>query len=259
MKKNIMMRAASALLVAVLLTTCSISGTFAKYTTSATASDTARVAKWGVTVEAKGNMFGQHYVDKTDGDGISATTTGIVDSQHNDNIIAPGTKGTLTKSTISGTPEVKVEVSFEGTVTLNEKWLSKFSNEETGETYYCPIKITVKGKDTNTTINGLEYTSEAGFKSAIEEAINGVKYTVDAGNTLSNSTGDYLDISWEWPFEGPNNGNEGKAATGTQTQTDYADTYLGNKFLKTGSETSDDIGKLPTIKVEVATTVTQVD
>ena len=47
MKKNNVMRIASALLVAVLLTTCAISGTFAKYTTTASGSSTARVAKWG--------------------------------------------------------------------------------------------------------------------------------------------------------------------------------------------------------------------
>ena len=51
MKKNKMMRVASALLVAVLLTTCAISGTFAKYVSQATGSDTARVAKWGFQLE----------------------------------------------------------------------------------------------------------------------------------------------------------------------------------------------------------------
>ena len=53
MKKNRMMRVASALLVAVLLTTCAISGTFAKYVTTESGSDFARVAKWGVNVEAE--------------------------------------------------------------------------------------------------------------------------------------------------------------------------------------------------------------
>ena len=47
MKTNKMMRIASVLLVAVLLTTCSISGTFAKYVSQATGTDTARVAYWG--------------------------------------------------------------------------------------------------------------------------------------------------------------------------------------------------------------------
>lgn len=49
MKKNKAMRMASALLVLALLTTCAISSTFAKYTTSANGTDSARVAKWGFT------------------------------------------------------------------------------------------------------------------------------------------------------------------------------------------------------------------
>ncbi len=53
MKKNKMMRIASVLLVAVLLSTCAISGTFAKYTSEATATAIATVAKWDVKLEDK--------------------------------------------------------------------------------------------------------------------------------------------------------------------------------------------------------------
>ena len=61
MKKNRMMRLASILLVATLMSTCTISGTFAKYVTTASGSDTARVAKWGVTVTANGALFDHVY------------------------------------------------------------------------------------------------------------------------------------------------------------------------------------------------------
>ena len=47
MKKNRMMRLASILLVLVLMTSSVVGGTFAKYTTSATSQDSARVANWG--------------------------------------------------------------------------------------------------------------------------------------------------------------------------------------------------------------------
>ena len=47
MKKNVMMRVAAMLLVCVLASTCGISGTFAKYVTSTSSQDAARVAKWG--------------------------------------------------------------------------------------------------------------------------------------------------------------------------------------------------------------------
>ena len=77
MKKNVMMRIASILLVCVLVTTCGISGTFAKYTTNATSSDTARVARWGVEVSASGTMFGKAYQDTIieDGDAIDVRGT----------------------------------------------------------------------------------------------------------------------------------------------------------------------------------------
>ena len=51
MKKNIAMRLASGIMLASLLSTCVISGTFAKYTSSYTASDTATIAKWDIKFE----------------------------------------------------------------------------------------------------------------------------------------------------------------------------------------------------------------
>ena len=57
------MRSASVLLVATLLTTSVISGTLAKYTTQDAAEDTARVAKWGVELQAIGNLYGDTYKD----------------------------------------------------------------------------------------------------------------------------------------------------------------------------------------------------
>ena len=47
MKKNRAMRLAALLLVAVLMSTCGISGTFAKYVTEVSSEDSARVAYWG--------------------------------------------------------------------------------------------------------------------------------------------------------------------------------------------------------------------
>ena len=55
MKKNKMLRIASILLVVTLLSTCVISGTFAKYVTKAEGIDAARVAKWGIIVGVEGD------------------------------------------------------------------------------------------------------------------------------------------------------------------------------------------------------------
>lgn len=131
MKKNVMMRTASALLVLVLLTTCIISGTFAKYITSAEGSDSARVAKFGVEVTASGSMFSKHYNNATGGNGIATTVTGSVDSSNDDNIFAPGTKGEMVKMKLSGIPEVNVQVTYDGIVTLNGEWNAKLKESDT--------------------------------------------------------------------------------------------------------------------------------
>lgn len=139
MKKNKMMRLASWLLVLTLLTTCIISGTFAKYVTSDDAEDTARVAKWGVTTTISGALFGEHYNAFSEAESsnqISADYTGSVDGhtqQVDDlddgkNIVAPGTKSEAMKISISGKPEVsgKIDVEVDDTVGVNysDIWLA---------------------------------------------------------------------------------------------------------------------------------------
>ena len=109
MKKNVMMRVASALLVAVLMTTCAISGTFAKYTSSATGTDTARVAKWGWgTTTVTLDLF----------DGVYGET---VKSSNSDNVIAPGTSKTASivwAPADTFAPEVDYTISFAATATI---------------------------------------------------------------------------------------------------------------------------------------------
>jgi len=123
MKKNKMLRMASALLVLTLLTTSVIGGTFAKYTTTATANDTARVAKWGVVITASGSLYSDAYAKANVADGTgnlpaawsssgSADSISVVADAENDNIVAPGTKsyGNGLSFGISGKPEVAVSV-----------------------------------------------------------------------------------------------------------------------------------------------------
>lgn len=119
MKKNIMMRIASVLLVAVLLSTCAISGTFAKYVSSSDATDVARVAKWsfdiGETDITKSNTFTfdlfttTYKEDNVDKDGLD----------NNAVVIAPGTTGYATvtlenKSEVNATYEVNFEATENG-------------------------------------------------------------------------------------------------------------------------------------------------
>jgi len=90
MKKNKAMRSASVLLVATLLTTSVISGTLAKYTTQDAAEDTARVAKWGVELQAIGNRYGDTYKDLIVTESDTTATVQTVDKKAD--VVAPGTE-----------------------------------------------------------------------------------------------------------------------------------------------------------------------
>lgn len=230
MKKNKMMRIASVLLVAVILTTCAISGTFAKYVTSGNGSDTARVAKFGVAITANGDTFADAYDKVGDGTGNSnkmvayATAGSTVKSGiQNDDVVAPGTKGDMVSMTLSGTPEVAVKVTYAATVTLNDKWTD-------GANFYFPLVIKVN--DTAVDLSGV--TTAEGVKTAIANKVAEYSKTYDPLTVLDGKGAESLKISWEWPFEG----------------NDVKDTYLGNQAAE---------GPAAEITIAVTTTVTQID
>ena len=123
MKKNRMMRLASILLVCVLLTTSVISGTFAKYTSSATATDSARVAKWSVKVgtvdiaNPAGQTVSIDLFNTVNGFGEGDETgndTNVKDGS-NEVIIAPGTSGSF-ELTVTNASEVTAIVDITFTV-----------------------------------------------------------------------------------------------------------------------------------------------
>lgn len=117
MKTNKMMRIASILLVAVLLSLCVISGTFAKYTTSVNSQDSARVAYWGFqrtnSMDITGLFVGAY----------DQETGATVKSEDGADVIAPGTAGSTTFSFAydernGNAPEVAYtfEVKVDGTI-----------------------------------------------------------------------------------------------------------------------------------------------
>jgi hypothetical protein len=119
--KNKMMRIASVLLVAALITTCAISGTFAKYVTKVEGSDKARVAKWGIilTVNADGTFADKYAAE--DASYLEAGGEYSVVSFNGDKVVAPGTSSKLAKTqlkaTVKGTPEVATRYILEAKVT----------------------------------------------------------------------------------------------------------------------------------------------
>lgn len=234
MKKTKLMRAALLLLVLTLITSCFVGGTFAKYVTKGNSTDSARVAKWGVKVEANGTTFAKKYATDT------ANVTGTIAysvisadadvSADADKVIAPGTKGDMVKMTITGTPEVAVKVSYTATFDV-EGW--NITDTNGTSKFYCPLQIKVDG----TTIDGTGFDDKAAFKEAVEREISG-STNYGAGTDLTGVTAP--SVSWAWPFEA-------STVTGVKNpQTDKNDTALG------------DAGSAK-ISLTITTTVTQID
>ena len=190
MKKTKFMRAALLLLVLTLITSCFVGGTFAKYTTKAEGSDSARVAKFGVTVSATKDAFKAEYT----GTDNAVTVRGASGAR----VVAPGTGGSFTAAMVSGNPEVSVKVTNEGTVDLGNNWTANGA-------YYCPLEVTVGG----TTLKGTDaaYTSVDDFEKAIKDAIDGTTKDYAAGTPISGSDSTPA-ISWEWKFEGNDDAND---------------------------------------------------
>ena len=194
MKKNTMMRLASGLLVAVLLSTCAISGTFAKYVTTASGSDTARVAKFGVEVQAVSSIF------KTSYDGEDAIT---VLSSNTDNVIAPGTTGTAVAFTIAGAPEVDVNVAVTlgdyTRVTLPAGNYPDYTTAE-NDTYdaplYQPVVWTLK-KD-SADVAGCVKVGLNEIENYLKNTLSN-NYDVEAG-AFSTINGTY-ELTWNWAFD----------------------------------------------------------
>lgn len=119
MKNKKSWKVASLLVALCLLTTCVVGTTLAKYTTTNNAADTARVAKWGVTVSASGTLFGKNYGKNTStvaSDSIIAETHADINVKGIDKVVAPGTKNDVgLKLSVTGTPEVAVKLTAEGT------------------------------------------------------------------------------------------------------------------------------------------------
>lgn len=224
MEKNRMMRLASALLILTLLTTCMISGTFAKYTTQATGEDTARVAKWGVTVNVTSDLFATSYKDV---DGSNGKVT--VQSTDTNKLVAPGTTGTGLGVTSGGTPEVSYEMKIKLDGTTAKMPSLKYTPTGGTEASYEPVKFSVLNGTTplkeNLTLAELQ-TLFDGTKAIYKYDVADGKYYVDSDGDGTIDTSSELNdcpniqIKWEWAFESG-------ADDTTKAFNDKLDTILG--------------------------------
>ena len=239
MKTNTMMRLASVLLVAVLLSTCAIAGTYAKYVTSDSGKDSARVAKWGVKVEISDDLglfaeeYGKHATNVTD---TTITNTVKVDTT-GPNLVAPGTDGSI-EFKVSGTPEVAVNVQYNVKTGYKDVVIPK-DTVVAGtalEKDYNPVVFTLATKG----------TAEDGSNTVIKSGTLAEVLTEFDGLDDEYPTNTKLDVtyilSWKWDFD----------ANGAGTN-DVLDTFLGNAAV-----TAVD-GVSTVIDFEISISVTQID
>lgn len=239
MKKNIAMRVAAFLFILTMISTCAFATTFAKYTTSKSADDTARVAKFGVVINATGDkaMFKDVY---------SNGTKDTVDANGTYKVVAPGTKvDNAVVFTVTGTPEVSVKLTYTVTLTL-DGWKINYNDGTTDITNeeYCPLvfKVTI-GTTTKTYKIGTgteEYDNIAALKAALESDIN--KLTKEYGPNHDLSSANDVTISWEWAFNDTD-------VTGAYQQ-NVKDTALGDNAANENPAT---------VKLELSCSVEQID
>ncbi len=280
MKKNLMMRIASVVLMLTLITTCAISGTLAKYVTTVSGDDDARTAVWdivhdgGFTTDGTSVTF-QNTYDATVASNADTDAVGEVDA--NDDVVAPGTTGTNTYS-ITGTPETDYVVTFglednEGgikttDVTLNAGTYTFDAPYQdmtvTVDKNYLPLKWEVTISTTNGTIQPVAEDGEAGFTAGTAEKFNSlaeIKTALAAVEVAfeANETCDVdVKIEWTWAFE---------TTTDGYTAEDKMDTVLGYyaaKNVKSDFElpftTSEGVtDAVVEVKYDFSMTATQVD
>ena len=224
-----------------LITTCAVSTTFAKYTTAGSATDEARVAKWGVELSMAGDtIFANQYEDATNGITVKATT----------DVVAPGTSSSEANAApavfaITGTPEVAVNIKIDFTADKDIYLAAGTYDDETTATVtddeftlandYHPLVFTLKQTADYTGTLGTPNVLATGSLADIEDYLNA--WSTDySPNTVLDST---FELSWEWAFESGN---------------DQADTYLANRMAD---------GTTGTFNLEVGysltITVTQID
>ena len=189
MKKNAMLKIAAILMVAVLLTTCAISSTFAKYTTSGTGTTYARVAKFGITIDSTVQVAGfQNEYD--------AKTGTIKAISASENVMAPGAYGSISSSnSVTGTAEVAVVASATYTISLDKNAGDfKLNGAE-----YFPIVFTVGSTDYSHKSIGGTYETISALLTAVSEAASVSTGVIAPGAAVEFAAAQTL--KWAWAYE----------------------------------------------------------
>lgn len=185
------------LVLAISITAFSVAGTYAKYTSTDTISDKARVARWNINELVNVSLFEDTY--------NSGAVINLDDDTSVTDVIAPGTQGSY---------NFKLEGSVETNYTI------KANVKEAEETNGLQGRVEYYLKDGDTVLNA--DTSLAGLTAAIETLYDGE--TIYAAGDLDEKT---YTIEWVWAFEKTTTDSEDNEIL--DSDNDDTDTALGNK------------------------------
>ena len=219
MKRNKLFLLGLFVVFAAVLSLSLVSSTFAKYTSNGVATDTARVAKWGVVVTAETFADDQLEADLT-------TTETEISAGGTADLLAPGTGIHFASVAISGTPEVAVRVTYTAELTLTD-WTLK-----DGTTEYCPLIFVING--VHHSMEGHSLTQVSDYEAKIEELIAAYSKEYAANTDLGTKSAEELTVSCYWAYS-------------TSKANDLKDTELA------------DTTTVPSVELEITCTVTQID
>lgn len=203
------------LLMAVIATSYSVSGTYAKYVSKIELADEARVAKWEIGLDQEKmenlNLFKSSYTYDQDGIVVKALTADT------DKVVAPGTHGQYTFA-LTGTLETAFTIDVNATVSDNvvlsagTKYIED-KVEKTLDKDYAPIQYSLDGTNW---MNA----------EALEDELNALYSTSGSKNVYAPQTisakGETT-IYWKWAFD-----ETDTAVAPGFTPNNTLDTLLGN-------------------------------
>ena len=185
MKKNLVFKLGLFCAALVLIATCFVSSAWAKYTTTVSASDSARVAKFDISQKFDGQNFSN----------VETAKVNIFDTQfahikktdeynaNSEKLIAPGSEGSFEIVITNTNSEVSVDNVFKEVVVSDNG---------------IPLEWSLKVEGVSILTNG----TAAEFKAALEAlkyvwTVNGETvsdYETIADNALN------IEVEWSWPY-----------------------------------------------------------
>lgn len=198
MKKNLVFKLGLFCAALVLVATCFVTNAWAKYTTTVSATDTAKVAKWSVAFKAGDTTVSQNTeieLFKTEMSNIYPND----DDEYAENVhdgkalIAPGSTGTFVLEFSSSS---QVAVSYVVALTENSTSIVIDEGDDAG-TYTIPLKwsVTVSDQGGNEIAS---YTDEDSLEDCFAEV---EAFTLQATDgTNANAKKLIVSITWRWEY-----------------------------------------------------------